>query len=144
MIRNLTDEQKASLAKWIAALRSGKYIQGQGTLFKYDKYCCLGVVPELEELKWQEDVSGAHYVTNSMGSRYVNTLPEDLQDKYGLNNFMQSVLVEANDAKGRTFVEIAAALEQYLNTGDTDVLNALTLPTPVPAGSGDSSASPSA
>ena len=31
-------------AKWVAALRSGKYKQGKGTLYKGGKHCCLGVL----------------------------------------------------------------------------------------------------
>lgn len=31
--------------KWVAALRSGEYVQGRDTLRTYDgKYCCLGVL----------------------------------------------------------------------------------------------------
>mgnify|MGYP007046850129 CR=1 FL=1 len=38
--------------KWVKALRSGKFKQGQGTLKQYDsegniKHCCLGVLCEL-------------------------------------------------------------------------------------------------
>lgn len=41
-------------AKWLQALRSGKYDQGSSTMLKDDKYCCLGVgckvlnIPESE------------------------------------------------------------------------------------------------
>lgn len=31
-------------AKWIAALRSGKFKQGRGQLRKGNEYCCLGVL----------------------------------------------------------------------------------------------------
>lgn len=39
-------------AQWIAALRSGEYVQGQGTLHSVDEYgnsqfCCLGVLCDL-------------------------------------------------------------------------------------------------
>lgn len=46
------------MKKWIKALRSGKYKQGQGTLKQYDskgnaQHCCLGVLCELynQEMK---------------------------------------------------------------------------------------------
>lgn len=32
------------LRKWIAALRSGEYLQGRGTLRRGSQYCCLGVL----------------------------------------------------------------------------------------------------
>ena len=34
--------------KWVAALRSGKYEQGKEALRNGDKYCCLGVLCEIE------------------------------------------------------------------------------------------------
>lgn len=34
---------KTEKKKWVAALRSGKYKQGQKALLKDDKFCCLGV-----------------------------------------------------------------------------------------------------
>lgn len=34
-------------AKWISALRSGKYEQGYHYLNAYDKFCCLGVLCEI-------------------------------------------------------------------------------------------------
>ena len=34
-------------AKWVAALRSGKYQQGINVLRKGDKFCCLGVACDL-------------------------------------------------------------------------------------------------
>lgn len=34
---------KAFKKKWLKALRSGKYKQGQGLLKEHGEYCCLGV-----------------------------------------------------------------------------------------------------
>lgn len=34
---------KAQKAKWIEALRSGKYQQGKDMLYRAGRYCCLGV-----------------------------------------------------------------------------------------------------
>jgi hypothetical protein len=33
--------------KWLVALRSGEYKQGQNQLFDGEKYCCLGVLAEI-------------------------------------------------------------------------------------------------
>jgi len=39
--------------KWLAALRSGEYEQGQRKLRKNDKYCCLGVLCDImPEIGW--------------------------------------------------------------------------------------------
>lgn len=35
---------------WIDALRSGKYVQGDGWLNKFDTHCCLGVLCEVAGL----------------------------------------------------------------------------------------------
>lgn len=59
-----TPEQKRNIRKWVRALRSGNYKQGQGTLCKYDRgefrYCCLGVVSDLA-------VAGAEWVEHQGG-----------------------------------------------------------------------------
>jgi len=35
-------------AAWIKALRSGKFRQGRGSLYKDGKYCCLGVLARIQ------------------------------------------------------------------------------------------------
>jgi hypothetical protein len=45
---NMNPEVKA---KWVAALRSGKYIQGHGRLSSHNQHCCLGVLCEVMELE---------------------------------------------------------------------------------------------
>lgn len=37
-------------AKWVAALRSGEYQQGDRQLRDGDRYCCLGVLCEVADL----------------------------------------------------------------------------------------------
>ena len=43
--------------KWVNALRSGKYEQGEGKLYSGQGYCCLGVLCDLyskeNNLKWE-------------------------------------------------------------------------------------------
>lgn len=42
-------------AAWVAALRSGKYEQGKGTLCSADRhYCCLGVHSEIKKVAKKE------------------------------------------------------------------------------------------
>ncbi len=41
-------------AKWIEALRSGKYKQGKGVLRYGDEFCCLGVLCDVvDPKKWE-------------------------------------------------------------------------------------------
>lgn len=44
---------KAFKAKWVKALRSGKYKQGKGQLFQKEdnQYCCLGVACVIQKIK---------------------------------------------------------------------------------------------
>lgn len=46
------------MKKWIEALRSGKYKQGQDFLRTEEGFCCLGVLCDvLDSKKWAEDSS---------------------------------------------------------------------------------------
>jgi hypothetical protein len=95
--------------KWVEALRSGKYEQGQRQLRKGDKYCCLGVLCHV------------------MGGRFngvAQWLPERYRIAAGLDkpNPIVSVtneqgrsmsLAVLNDA-GRPFTEIADIIEEQL------------------------------
>lgn len=65
---SLSPETKAA---WVAALRSGKYPQGQDYL-KHEtdgvvKYCCLGVFVEINGYKNEKKDSRNHYVFNYKG-----------------------------------------------------------------------------
>lgn len=40
-------------AKWIEALRSGKYKQGRGRLQRDGGFCCLGVLCDILGAKWE-------------------------------------------------------------------------------------------
>lgn len=49
-------------ARWLAALRSGDYIQGHGRLREGNTFCCLGVLCDLYAketgVEWQKEESG--------------------------------------------------------------------------------------
>lgn len=57
--------------EWITALRSGKYEQGCGLLRSSDdKYCCLGVLLELEGKEFCKYIGGGYFVhTDYNGDR---------------------------------------------------------------------------
>jgi len=63
--------------EWITALRSGKYKQGCGLLrTRDDKYCCLGVLLQLEGKEFCKYDDGGYFVQtdydgDSTGSSYV-------------------------------------------------------------------------
>lgn len=81
--------KKSDKKKWVKALRSGEYIQGNGTLFYDDKYCCLGVAEKVCHFK--RLLTGDH-------------IPKVVQFK----------LIDFNDKDKRSFNWIAYYIERYL------------------------------
>ena len=47
--------RKSIKTKWIKALRSGQYKQGQGALYRNGRYCCLGVLCRVMETRIKKD-----------------------------------------------------------------------------------------
>lgn len=97
-------------AKWIKALRSGKFEQGSGALRREGKYCCLGVLAEVSGVA-PESIEG-HGVLLSV-SPY---LSEMLDPGYGRDR--QIALENMNDGyrgtKKCSFPEIADWIEANL------------------------------
>lgn len=128
-------------AEWVKALRSGDYEQGQDYLCRDGKFCCLGVLCEIQELPKQvvrqrdgaDDRDDIYYVFNgtsysggpglagvvqqSMIPRFAQTtILEDL-------NLQQTVADDVGDKrtlhthlicmndKGKSFIEIADYIE---------------------------------
>jgi hypothetical protein len=120
--------------KWVRALRSGLFQQGQGYLRKEndgnsegvkspDLFCCLGVACELAAIegvniskrKKTEHIDGEYEYDGSTG-----LLPESVLEWLGLSstdghfqleNHFTSSLTEMNDS-GKTFEEIADFIER--------------------------------
>lgn len=110
---------------WVDALRSNDYAQGHGFLRTENSlgepmFCCLGVLCDLylkahpKELGWQGRASTFEF----FDSRY--TLPKQVREWSGLDSrdpiLFPSIgftASRANDS-GRTFAEIAAAIEETL------------------------------
>lgn len=57
MKQKLPEEIKA---KWLEALRSGKYRQGNGYLRWYNSYCCLGVLYDCMGGQWESPFENTH------------------------------------------------------------------------------------
>ena len=105
--------------KWIAALRSGEYVQGKKVLRNgKDEFCCLGVLCDLfvKEGKLEEPVQ------TMSGHTYegaIVILPESVALTAGLSScegFYESRrrsrnLMYDNDS-GKTFLEIADIIEE--------------------------------
>lgn len=100
------------IKKWIKALRSGRYKQGQETLYnKVDKtYCCLGVYARVNKMKGHRN----------MGRFVDEDEPEGPVHIYGSFRSLSSKefpdiyeLIDLNDVEGKTFEEIADYIEDY-------------------------------
>lgn len=107
---------EAIKAKWLEALRSGKYRQTTGRLRREEKegtgYCCLGVLCDLSGLgEWQ----GSTYVVN--GVREPAVLPRPVYEWAGLTNpdprVEDEFLSTMNDAY-MSFATIANKIEEGL------------------------------
>lgn len=116
-------------SKWIEALESSKYLQGEGYLCSKgteedsgDRYCCLGVACEVIGVE-KKDVPGGCYEYQG----YRGQLTSDLRDKIGLASGMgakigdeaKSLAIMNDD--GTTFAEIARILRE--NPGDYFVVS---------------------
>ena len=104
-------------AKWVEALRSGKYKQGRNYLNSKGAFCCLGVLCDLSgEGKWELEL-GADAFGDEMYRYLVGdgwnraTLPPELAEKYGVHN--PGPLITMNDT-GKSFTEIADYIEANL------------------------------
>jgi hypothetical protein len=117
--------------KWVAALRSGNYVQGQASLKQLNRhtedavpsFCCLGVLCDLA--KDSENVK-AHWEGQTMvcaDSKNNAILPWPVQkevgmqsqfgDLTGIKGFHNLSLPELNDKAGKSFAEIADVIEKY-------------------------------
>ena len=109
-IAKMTDKE---FDQWMAALRSGKYQQIQGTLMGVSEcgetgYCCLGVLNNLFHLGPMEVVSLNEYGFNFEG----HEITYDHIMKFTQDSRISRIATEMND-KGKSFSEIANALEKY-------------------------------
>ena len=108
-------------AKWVKALRSGRYKQTNGCLKDSRGYCCLGVLANIQGAKWKETVHGnllPHVA-------HVQISPKDgagfLLPRYagGLASKTQRKLADMNDGLGmstnmQSFRQIADYIEKNL------------------------------
>lgn len=117
--------QQQLRTEWIKRLRSGTYIQGQNHLKAEGKHCCLGVACEIlvEEgrLTTQETGYNTGGGTRSLRTSFNGngaTLPDEVVAYFGMHDTTgrhnlpgEWALTALNDGQGKTFSEIADALE---------------------------------
>lgn len=93
-------------AKWLKALRSGKYAQAVNTLvyksYYHTTYCCLGVLRHC-----------IHPKSNLSGDNHGNLLHQRHLKETGLSHKVQLELASMNDS-GLSFLSIAKWIEKNL------------------------------
>jgi hypothetical protein len=99
--------------KWLAALRSGHYRQGNGRLHQYsldgDCYCCLGVLADvIDPDSWEKAQWGGRMWRGREGFVSVEFLPIPFQ----------TGLIRMNDYGGNTFTKIADWIEANVEGGE--------------------------
>ena len=121
---------KRNMEKWVKALESGRYKQGNGSLLRDGQFCCLGVACDLFGVVWVQQmdlhtfVYEDHMGNKPFGEDYAMGLPpvgllkrflgegaltpagDDVKVS---NDFAWKSASAANDG-GETFVQIAARL----------------------------------
>ncbi len=126
--------KKEVAKKWVKALRSGKYKQGQSWLKQYDKkgqerHCCLGVLCELynDEMKKKHKKSLNSKIVDGWAAQRISFNKNDqglpavvkkwagMKDSLGYfvntNREFSQCLADMNDI-GRKFTTIANTIEK--------------------------------
>jgi len=114
-------------SKWLKALRSGKYEQGKYNLRDSEnKYCCLGVLCDIyakeNKKRWIKSKSNGNYYMKDGGSK-MYAMPSDKVVEWAFgskdlpNLEYENIgfgMAYLNDHRDRTFIEIAALIEEQL------------------------------
>lgn len=118
-------------AKWLKALRSGKYRQGQGALKTVSEegtrsYCCLGVLAHACKLGKFDKAKGRDWPQElecnfGIEGESASALPTTVAVRIGLDVEQMSTLMDMNDGlevghavKPKTFKQIAKYIEANL------------------------------
>lgn len=111
--------------RWVAALRSGKYKQGQDYLCRGDEYCCLGVLQmeldgttipgnnddQLPSMQWAYEHGLSDDPVMVMNwNPTVEIGADDHEDLF----YGETTLAELNDSGAYSFNQIADLIEEQL------------------------------
>lgn len=107
---------------WIKALRSGKYKQGQGTLFLQSSknYCCLGVLVRVCGIRTDSRLLIDNSDITTIDLKKYHLSKEKLKkfktvhSYFNLYRQIESQLIKMNDDNGCNFNEIANYIDKHL------------------------------
>lgn len=103
-------------AKWLEALRSGKYKQGKGALRSaQNEFCCLGVLCDIVASDRWRTYAIIPAFTDLKNKTYYGAPPSDLYPEYNVEVDAPhaGTLISMND-NGKSFKEIAEYIEENL------------------------------
>lgn len=105
---------KALKAKWLEALRSGKYKQGRGKLRSVDdEFCCLGVLCDISgQGQWKMVESEAGYCYFKEGERDCCMLPPFMDEFSDIGAGTEEDLIGLNDIDELSLPGIANWIEE--------------------------------
>jgi hypothetical protein len=112
-------------AKWVAALRSGNYIQGSGRLKRkrwsagnepVTQFCCLGVLCDIVKPDgWKDNISNYPYHTFNEGKSTQEEYPNlNTMKEFGIYTSAVKKLASLNDDDKLDFNKIADYIEKNL------------------------------
>lgn len=100
--------------KWLKALRSGEYQQGKDALREGDKFCCLGVLCDLHNKKYNHYWEYDQYLAEDVALPIEVIKWSGLEDcNPQVNSKFGDTLSQAND-DGASFKQIANIIEKQL------------------------------
>lgn len=100
-------------AKWLKALRGGRYRQTRDHLKADGGYCCLGVLANIQGAKWKWEESEDDLCPTIAGQRAFNGGLLFPRHAGGLRKDTMNKLANMND-DGKSFKEIADYIEANL------------------------------
>jgi hypothetical protein len=106
--------------QWLKSLRSEKYNKGKHLLLYNDKYCCLGVLCEIQErpknhineFQFYFDGNAKCLVNENPLFSYLNRLGNFNGFKIKIRKTEYSILADVND-NSETFDEVIEIIEKY-------------------------------
>lgn len=111
----LTEAQMEANLSWVAALESGEYTQGTGTLKNLDgSFCVLGVACDLSGTGEWCDFPVGNVYPYMMGRRAFLCYPSDIvEGEYGMTRLGAYALLDLND-EGVQFEVLAQIIRAEL------------------------------
>ncbi len=106
--------------EWVAALRSGKYEQGIGTLRSESgkRFCCLGVLCDiLEPEGWEltpHNITDGNYYFHTLADLGGALIHKQFLKEFGIKGSAACNLAQLNDDDRYTFEMIANVIEKEL------------------------------